>query len=158
MDIEEVAEKTPEKILRENVDPAVGLVGYQALRLAYGLEVDKVDPALVRPAAALIVSLYEAFVGEDCSLVEINPLVLTGDGRAIALDAKVTFDDNALFRHKELASLRDLDEQLDEELLPVVGCYQIDGKFHALGLLAVHANAQEIQEQLGGHGPDQVWT
>lgn len=111
MEIEEVAEKTPEKILRENVDPAVGLVGYQALRLAYGLEVDKVDPALVRPAAALIASLYKAFVAEDCSLVEINPLVLTGDGRAIALDAKVTFDDNALYRHKELASLRDLDEE-----------------------------------------------
>ena len=111
MEIEEVAAKTPEKILREDVDPAIGLVGYQALRLAYGLEVDKVDPALVRPTAALIRSLYDAFVGEDCSLVEINPLVLTGDGRALALDAKVTFDDNAVFRHKALADLRDLDEE-----------------------------------------------
>ena len=111
MEIEEVAEKTPEKILREHVDPSIGLVGYQALRLAYGLQVDKVDPALVRPTAALISSLYAAFVGEDCSMVEINPLILTGDGRALALDAKVTFDDNALFRHKALAELRDLDEE-----------------------------------------------
>lgn len=111
MEIEEVAANTPEKILRENVDPSVGMTGYQALRLAYGLEVDKVDPALVRPTAGLIASLYKAFEGEDCSLVEINPLVLTGDGRALALDAKVTFDDNAIFRHKELAELRDLDEE-----------------------------------------------
>ena len=111
MEIEEVAANTPEKILREDVDPSFGLTGYQALRLVYGLAVDKVDPALVRPTAALIAGLYAAFVGEDCSLVEINPLVLTGDGRALALDAKVTFDDNALFRHKELAGLRDLAEE-----------------------------------------------
>ena len=111
MEIEEVAEKSPEKILRENVDSSVGLTGYQAMRLAYGLEVDKVDPALVRPTSNLIISLYNAFVGEDCSLVEINPMVLTGDGRALALDAKVTFDDNALYRHKALAELRDLDEE-----------------------------------------------
>jgi succinyl-CoA synthetase beta subunit len=111
MEIEEVAAKTPEKILRENVDPAVGLLPYQALRLAYGLEVDKLDPKLVRPTAALVSNLFRAFQGEDCSLVEINPLVLTGDGRALALDAKLTFDDNALFRHAGLKEYRDLAEE-----------------------------------------------
>ncbi|MCZ6472411.1 MAG: ADP-forming succinate--CoA ligase subunit beta [SAR324 cluster bacterium] len=111
MEIEEVAAKTPEKILREDVDPAAGLLPYQSLRLAYGLQVDKADAKLVRPTAALIGNLYRAFEGEDCSLVEINPLVLTGDGRALALDAKVTFDDSALFRHKALEELRDLDEE-----------------------------------------------
>ncbi|MCZ6627190.1 MAG: ADP-forming succinate--CoA ligase subunit beta [SAR324 cluster bacterium] len=111
MEIEEVAAKTPEKILREDVDPSAGLLPYQSLRLAYGLQVDKADAKLVRPTAALIGNLYRAFEGEDCSLVEINPLVLTGDGRALALDAKVTFDDSALFRHKALEELRDLDEE-----------------------------------------------
>jgi len=111
MEIEEVAARTPEKILRETVDPTVGLLPFQALRLAYGLQVGAVDPALVNPTAALIGNLYRAFVGKDCSLVEINPLVLTGDGRAVALDAKVTFDDNALFRHRDLAPLRDLNEE-----------------------------------------------
>ncbi len=111
MEIEEVAAKTPEKILRENVDGAVGLRAFQAQRLAYGLEVDRIDPKLVRPTAALISNLYQAFQGEDCSLVEINPLVLTGDGRAVALDAKLTFDDNALFRHPALKDYRDLGEE-----------------------------------------------
>ncbi len=111
MEIEEVAAKTPEKILRETVDPTVGLRPFQAMRLAYGLKVDQVDPALVRPTATLIAKLYDAFQGEDCSLVEINPLVLTGDGRAVALDAKITLDDNALFRHKELTEMRDLAEE-----------------------------------------------
>ncbi len=111
MDIEEVAEKTPEKIIKVFVDPAVGFRSYQAMQLAYGLQVDATDPKLVRPMAKLMSSLYNAFVGEDCSLVEINPLILTGDGRVIALDSKVTFDDNALFRHKELLDLRDLDEE-----------------------------------------------
>ncbi|HEX7926652.1 MAG TPA: ADP-forming succinate--CoA ligase subunit beta [bacterium] len=111
MEIEEVAAKSPEKILRERVDPAVGLLPFQALRLAQGLKADAVDPKLVRPLASLISNLYQVFVNEDCSLVEVNPLVLTGDGRALALDAKVTFDDNALFRHKSTVELRDLDEE-----------------------------------------------
>lgn len=111
MDIEEVAEKTPEKILKVVVDPTVGFRPFQALQLAYGLKVDQVNEKLVRPTAALFTSLYKAFVAEDCSLAEINPLILTGDGRVIALDAKVTFDDNAMFRHRELAELRDLDEE-----------------------------------------------
>jgi succinyl-CoA synthetase beta subunit len=111
MDIEEVAAKTPEKILRETVDPAVGLLPYQTLRLANRLRAAETSPALVRPLSAMIGNLYRAFVGEDCSLLEINPLVLTGDGRALALDAKINFDDSALFRHPETAKLRDLDEE-----------------------------------------------
>ncbi|MEE8434880.1 MAG: ATP-grasp domain-containing protein, partial [bacterium] len=111
MDIEQVAAKTPEKILRETIDPTVGVLGFQALRLARGLQVAQVDPKLVRPMSAMIGSLYRAFVSEDCSLLEINPLVLTNDLRVLALDAKVNFDDNALFRHKATLELRDLDEE-----------------------------------------------
>jgi succinyl-CoA synthetase beta subunit len=111
MNIEEVAAKTPGKILQEVVDPAVGLLPFQALRLAYRLGVDRIGPALVRPLTALILGVYKAFVAEDCSLVEVNPLVLTGDGRALALDAKVTFDDNALFRHADVAAMRDPAEE-----------------------------------------------
>ena len=111
MDIEQVAAETPGKILRETVDPTVGMLPFQALRLALGLRVRDVNPELVRPLTAMIGNLYRAFVAEDCSLLEINPLVLTGDGRALALDAKVNFDDSALFRHKDNAALRDLDEE-----------------------------------------------
>ena len=116
MDIEEVAAKTPEKILREAVDPAVGLLPFQATRLAQGLGVEKINPALIRPLSQLILNAYKAFLFEDCSLLEINPLVVTGDGRALALDAKVNFDDNAMFRHKDLAELRDLDEEDAQEI------------------------------------------
>ncbi|MBF0238908.1 MAG: ADP-forming succinate--CoA ligase subunit beta [SAR324 cluster bacterium] len=111
MDIEEVAEKTPEKILKIFIDPNVGMRPFQAMELAHGLKIHESNPKLVRPAANMFMALYKAFVQEDCSLVEINPLVLTGDDRVIALDAKVTFDDNALFRHKEIMALRDLDEE-----------------------------------------------
>ena len=93
------------------IDPTIGMRPYQATELAYGLEIDKINPKLIRPAAVLFQGLYEAFVNEDCSLVEINPLVLTGDGRVIALDSKITIDDNALFRHKDTLELRDLDEE-----------------------------------------------
>ena len=111
MDIEQVAANTPEKILKVGIDPTIGMRPYQATELAYGLEIDKINPKLISPAAALFQGLYEAFVNEDCSLVEINPLVLTGDGRVIALDSKITIDDNALFRHKDTLELRDLDEE-----------------------------------------------
>ena len=111
MDIEEVAAKTPEKILKVFVDPAIGLRQYQANELAFGLKINEINPKLIRPASAVFMALYEAFVQEDCSLVEINPLVLTGDGRVIALDAKLTFDDNAMFRHKDNLALRDTDEE-----------------------------------------------
>ena len=111
MDIEEVAAKTPEKILKGFVDPAIGLRQYQANELAFGLKINEINPELIRPASAVFMALYEAFVQEDCSLVEINPLVLTGDGRVIALDAKLSFDDNAMFRHKDNLALRDTDEE-----------------------------------------------
>jgi succinyl-CoA synthetase beta subunit len=111
MDIEEVAEKTPEKILKIFVDPGIGLRPYQANELAFGLKIDEINPKLIRPAAAVFMALYETFMQEDCSLLEINPLVLTGDGRVIALDAKLAFDDNAMYRHKDNLALRDTDEE-----------------------------------------------
>lgn len=108
MDIEEVAEKTPEKILKEAIDPAVGLRPFQARNMAFGLGLPK---ELVNQAAKFMTSLYDAYQKMDASLVEINPFLLTKDGRLIALDAKVTFDDNAMYRHKDYESLRDLDEE-----------------------------------------------
>jgi len=108
MDIEKVAEETPELIFKETIDPAVGLQGFQARKLAFGLGL----PAeLVGQAAKFMQSLYTAYEQLDASLVEINPFLLTKDGRLIALDAKVNFDDNALYRHKDYASLRDLNEE-----------------------------------------------
>ncbi len=111
MDIEEVAAKTPEKITKINIDPLTGFKGYQATRLAYALKLDEIDPKLIRSAAKLFQALYQCFVSEDCSLLEINPLTVTKDGRILALDAKMIFDDNALFRHKDLLELRDEDEE-----------------------------------------------
>jgi succinyl-CoA synthetase beta subunit len=108
MDIEEVAATEPEKILKETIDPAVGFRGFQARKLAFGLGL---PPELINQAAKFMTSLYEAYEKMDASLVEINPFLLTGDGRLIALDAKVTFDDNAMFRHKDYEILRDLDEE-----------------------------------------------
>jgi succinyl-CoA synthetase beta subunit len=108
MEIEEVAAKSPEKIFKENVDPGIGLAPFQATRLAFGLGL---EGKAVRQAAQFILALYKAYTEADCSLVEINPLVLTKDGQVFALDAKIDFDDNALFRHKELAEWRDLDEE-----------------------------------------------
>jgi len=108
MDIEEVAEKTPELILKEYVDPGVGLQGFQARKIAFGLGLE--GPQIAQ-AVKLLQSLYTAFIGSDASLVEINPLIVTTDGNLLALDAKVTFDDNAMFRHKDFPALRDTDEE-----------------------------------------------
>jgi len=113
VEIEEVAATHPEKILRETVDPSVGLRPFQATRLAFGLGF---EGAQVRAASGLILKLYDAFVGADCSIAEINPLVTTKDGQVLALDAKINFDDNALFRHKEFEEMRDLDEEDDLEV------------------------------------------
>jgi succinyl-CoA synthetase beta subunit len=108
MDIEEVAASTPELILRETVDPAVGFRPFQARKLAFGLGL----PAqLVNQAAKFMQALYNAYEQTDASLVEINPFLLTKDGRLFALDAKMTFDDNAMFRHADFHSLRDLNEE-----------------------------------------------
>ncbi len=108
MDIEKVAEETPELILKETIDPSVGLRPFQARKLAFGLGI---PTDLVNQAAKFMLSLYDAYEKMDASLVEINPFLLTKDNRLIALDAKVNFDDNAMFRHKEYAELRDLNEE-----------------------------------------------
>jgi succinyl-CoA synthetase beta subunit len=108
MDIEKVAEETPELILKETIDPAVGLRPFQARKLAFGLGL----PAdLINQAAQFMTKLYEAYEKMDASLLEINPFLLTKDNRLIALDAKVNFDDNAMYRHKDYAALRDLNEE-----------------------------------------------
>lgn len=108
MDIEEVAAKTPEKILKVPVDPLLGLSGFHIRELAYGLNL---PAGAIKPFTGLVQGLYKLFCGYDCSLLEINPLVLTGDDKVIALDAKVNFDDSALYRHKDLAELRDISEE-----------------------------------------------
>jgi succinyl-CoA synthetase beta subunit len=108
MEIEEVAKEHPEKILRQSIDPATGLQPFHARKLAFGLGL---SPELVSAAVPFLQSLYRAFIETDASLVEINPLIATGDNRLVALDAKVTFDDNALYRHPEFKELRDLDEE-----------------------------------------------
>jgi succinyl-CoA synthetase beta subunit len=108
MDIEEVAESTPEKIFKETIDPAVGFRPFQARQLAFRLGI----PAeLINQAAKFMQALYTAYEQTDASLIEINPFLLTKDKRLFALDAKVTFDDNALYRHQEFSDLRDLNEE-----------------------------------------------
>ena len=113
MDIEEVAEKTPEKIFKEVVDPVTGLLPFQARRMAFNMNI----PAkLVNKAAKLMLGLYDAFVEKDASIVEINPLVVTGNDEVVALDAKFNFDGNALYRHKDVVELRDFDEEDPKEI------------------------------------------
>ena len=108
MEIETVAARTPEKILKEHFDPAVGLMPYQARKLAFGLNI----PAeLTGKTVKFMNGLYNAFVDTDCSLAEINPLVITEGGDIIALDAKMNFDGNGLFRHKDIQAMRDFDEE-----------------------------------------------
>jgi succinyl-CoA synthetase beta subunit len=108
MDIEEVAEKHPEKILREAIDPATGLSEEQAMRLAAGIGIPEAN---VAEAAKSIMALAKAYEAMDASLAEINPFILTKDGRTVALDAKIAIDDNAMFRHPDFAELRDLSEE-----------------------------------------------
>jgi succinyl-CoA synthetase beta subunit len=108
MEIEEVAEKTPELILKEPLVPGFGLQPFQANKLAFGMGVPATS---VRAAAAAMTALARAYDGIDCSLAEINPFILTKDGKVYALDAKINLDDNALYRHKDLLELRDLNEE-----------------------------------------------
>ena len=108
MEIEEVTETTPEKLLRVSIDPVLGLQPFQGRRIAYGLGV---DDSLVRPISALMDSIYKVFEESDCSLVEINPLGITTDGRVLAMDAKLNIDDDAVFRHRDLHPLRDTDQE-----------------------------------------------
>jgi len=108
MEIEEVAARTPELILKETLQPGLGLAPYQARKLAFGIGI---PAASANGAAAAMVALAKAYLAMDASLTEINPFILTKDGKVYALDAKITFDDNALYRHKELFDLRDLNEE-----------------------------------------------
>jgi succinyl-CoA synthetase beta subunit len=119
VEIETVAEKTPEKILTEHIDPVVGLTAYQARKLAYGLEIGKGTPnpkETIAEFGKLLTKLSELFEKEDCSLCEVNPLVITKDGKVVALDAKINFDDNAAGRHKEWNELMDKAEEDPVEL------------------------------------------
>jgi len=108
VDIEEVAANTPEKIVKVAIDPFIGLRSYQTLELALGMGLPR---ELARPFSKIAGQLYNAFTGSDASLAEINPLVITGGGSLIAVDGKMVIDDNALFRHADLAAMRDLDEE-----------------------------------------------
>ena len=127
-EIEEVAEKTPEKIFKEVIDPAVGLLPFQAKRLAFNINI---PTASVNKAAKLMLSLYDVFISKDASIMEINPLVTTGEGEVIALDAKVNFDANALYRHKDVVELRDFDEEDEKE---------IEASKHDLAYIALDGN------------------
>jgi succinyl-CoA synthetase beta subunit len=112
-EIEEVAEQTPEKIFKEYIDPVVGLQGFQARRIAFNINIPK---ELVGQAVKFMMGLYQVFIEKDCSIAEINPLVVTGDGKVMALDAKLNFDSNALYRQKEVLGYRDLDEEDPKEV------------------------------------------
>jgi len=128
MEIEEVARENPEAILKAALQPATGLPSFQIRRLAFGLDL---KDELGKQAAKLLAALYRVFVEQDASLVEVNPCIVTRDGRLVALDAKINFDDNALFRHPELAALRDLNE---EEPL------EIEASKHALNYIKLDGN------------------
>lgn len=128
VEIEEVAKQTPEKILKEWVNPTTGLMPYQARNLAFGLGL---DGKLVNKAAKFLLGLYEAYVGTDASLAEINPLVITKEGDVLALDAKFNFDDNALYRHPWIRDMRDPDEEDPRET---------EAKQHDLSYVALDGN------------------
>jgi len=113
MEIEEVAENNPDAILKENVDMSVGLMPYQARNLAFGLGL---EGKTVNKAVKLMISCYNAFVASDATMLEINPLMVSGSGDIVALDAKMDFDDNALFRHKDIVEMRDLTEEDAKEI------------------------------------------
>ena len=113
VEIEEVAAKTPEKIHREVIDPAVGLSAFQARKLAFALDL---EGNALKMAVKSFINMYQLFIDKDCSQVEINPFVITGDDRALAADAKVNFDDNAMYRHADIMEYRDLDEEEPAEI------------------------------------------
>lgn len=108
MEIEEVAARSPEKIIKEHIDPSLGIFPFQARRLAFRLGL---TPDQVKQAAKIIMALYKIFIDKDCSLIEVNPLIIDAQDNIIALDAKINFDDNALFKHKDVVELRDLHEE-----------------------------------------------
>ncbi len=108
MDIEKVADETPEKIIKVYIDPLTGIQGYHCREVAFGL---KLAPAVMKPFMKMLPSLYQLFVQYDCSLLEINPLIITAEDTVVALDAKIDIDSNALFRHKDVLEMRDIDEE-----------------------------------------------
>ena len=128
MDIEEVAAKTPDKIHKVAIDPLTGLMAYQMREAAFAIGL---RPELVGKAVKMGLKLYDAFIGSDASILEINPLIVTKQGDLLALDAKVNFDDNALFRHPAIVELRDLDEEDSKE---------IKAKEHGLSYIALDGN------------------
>ncbi len=112
-EIEEVAANTPEKIFKEEIDPVIGLMPYQARRIAFNINIPH---DLVNQAVKFMIGLYNAYIEKDCSIAEINPLVVTGDGKVMALDAKLNFDSNALYRQKDIVEYRDLEEEDPKEI------------------------------------------
>jgi succinyl-CoA synthetase beta subunit len=112
MDIEEVAEKTPEKIIKVDIDPATGMLPFHARKIAFGLGL---EGNAMKSAIKFMMAMYKAYLDLDASMVEINPLVVTGSGDVLALDAKMNFDDNALFRQPEVEAMRDMDEEDEKE-------------------------------------------
>jgi succinyl-CoA synthetase beta subunit len=111
MEIEEVAAHTPEKIIREPIDPAVGFQGYNGRNVAFALGLNAIEPAVVNPFVQMLGNLYKLFMDKNAAMVEINPLVITTDKKLIALDGKVSFDDNSLFKHADIQAMRDLNEE-----------------------------------------------
>jgi succinyl-CoA synthetase beta subunit len=111
MEIEEVAAHTPEKIIRELIDPAVGFQGYNGRNVAFALGLNTIEPAVINPFVQMLGNLYRLFMDKNAAMVEINPLVITTDKKLIALDGKVSFDDNGLFKHPDVQAMRDLNEE-----------------------------------------------
>jgi succinyl-CoA synthetase beta subunit len=111
MEIEEVAAHTPEKIIKELIDPAVGFQGYNGRNVAFALGLNTIEPAVINPFVQMLGNLYRLFMDKNAAMVEINPLVITTDKKLIALDGKVSFDDNGLFKHPDVQAMRDLNEE-----------------------------------------------
>ena len=154
VEIEEVAAQQPEAIHRVTIDPAVGFQAHQGRELAFALDL---TGDLLRPAVGLMTSLYRCFAEKDCSMVEINPLVVTEAGRLLALDAKVTFDDNALFRHEDIAAMRDPDEEdpleVQAEELGISNYVKLDGNIGCVVNGAGLAMATMDSIKLAGGAP-----
>ena len=111
MEIEEVAEKTPEKIIKEAIDPAVGFQGHNGRNVAFALGLQHMEPAVINPFVQMLGNLYRLFMEKHAALVEINPLIITKEKTLVALDGKVSFDDNGLFKHEDVQKMRDLNEE-----------------------------------------------
>ena len=111
MEIEEVAEKTPDKIIKETIDPAVGFQGHNGRNIAFALGLQQIEPAVINPFVQMLGNLYRLFMDKNAALIEINPLIITKEKTLVALDGKVSFDDNGLFKHEDVQKMRDLNEE-----------------------------------------------